>query len=151
VSRVCRVQGLSCPVFVCPGFVCPGFVCPGFVCPGFVVSRVYRVQCLSVQGLSGQGLSVQGLSVQGLSVQGLRYVDFLGSSPRFTYRGLPCSAAFQPRFAMLRSTHLSAEFSKKVKSSPCSNFTFESLPHFAAPYLFDAQLYKCNAYTRRIV
>jgi hypothetical protein len=48
VSRVCRVQGLSCP--------------------GFVVSRVCRVQGLSVQGLSVQGLSVQGLSVQGLSV-----------------------------------------------------------------------------------
>jgi hypothetical protein len=43
LSRVCRVQGLSCP--------------------GFVVSRVCRVQGLSVQGLSVQGLSVQGLSV----------------------------------------------------------------------------------------
>jgi hypothetical protein len=48
LSRVCRVQGLSCP--------------------GFVVSRVCRVQGLSVQGLSVQGLFVQGLSVQGLSV-----------------------------------------------------------------------------------
>jgi hypothetical protein len=38
LSRVCRVQGLSCP--------------------GFVVSRVCRVQGLSVQGLSVQGLSV---------------------------------------------------------------------------------------------
>jgi hypothetical protein len=35
VSRVCRVQGLSCP--------------------GFVVSRVCRVQGLSVQGLSCPG------------------------------------------------------------------------------------------------
>jgi hypothetical protein len=38
LSRVCRVQGLSCP--------------------GFVVSRVCCVQGLSVQGLSVQGLSV---------------------------------------------------------------------------------------------
>jgi hypothetical protein len=38
LSRVCRVQGLSCP--------------------WFVVSRVCRVQGLSVQGLSVQGLSV---------------------------------------------------------------------------------------------
>jgi hypothetical protein len=35
VSRVCRVQGLSCPGFVCPGFVCPGFVCPA---PSLIVA-----------------------------------------------------------------------------------------------------------------
>jgi hypothetical protein len=26
LTRVCHVQGLSCPGYVCPGFVCPGFV-----------------------------------------------------------------------------------------------------------------------------
>jgi hypothetical protein len=55
VSRVCRVQGLSCPGFVCPGFVCPGFVCPGFVCPGFVTTLLQNraeVNCLGSKGLS---------------------------------------------------------------------------------------------------
>jgi hypothetical protein len=56
LSRVFRVQGLLCPVFVVSK------VC---LYPGFVMSRV----CLSsVQGLSVQGLCVQGLSIQGLSV-----------------------------------------------------------------------------------
>jgi hypothetical protein len=58
LSRVCHVQGLSCP--------------------GIVVSRVCRVQGLSVQGLSVQGLSVQGLSVQGLSVYQWNYCRVTG-------------------------------------------------------------------------
>jgi hypothetical protein len=80
MSRVCLVQGLSCPGFVlsrvclvqglsCQGFTvskiccvqslsCPGFAMPrgcrvqGLLCPGFVMSRVCRVLGLSCPGFS---------------------------------------------------------------------------------------------------